>query len=251
MEAINKYFGGAPVAVGTYKKPGFLAEEIHEKYNRAVSERYLGNKPIAFRGALDVLRRSLVSSQDGSVVLVSVGPLNNIADLLLSPADAIGPKTGRALVAAKVARIVCMAGCFDPAYMGPEFAEWNVQQDIKAAQTVVNDSPVPVIFCGYEVGDRVITCANLAKYPANHPLPMAYRLYIGDKGRSSWDPVTVMYALHAQGSAMGQSDWGTITIDDKGVSRWSKTSTGRHAYVFNKRTPEELAKLLDGLLLGQ
>ncbi len=251
LEAINRYFGGSPVAVGAYPKPGFLDDEIHQKYNRAVSERFLGDEPIAFRRALDVLRSSLVSSEDGSVVLISVGPLNNIADLLLSPADAISPKSGRALVAAKVARIVCMAGCFDLAYMGPVFAEWNVQQDIKAAQTVVNDSPVPVIFCGYEVGDRVITCANLARYPANHPLPMAYRLYIGENGRSSWDPITVMYALGAQGSAMSQSEWGTITIDDKGVSRWSKSSTGRHAYVVNKRTPEELAKLMDGLLLGQ
>ena len=76
-----------------------------------------------------------------------------------------------------------MAGCFDPAYMGAEFAEWNVQQDIKAAQTVVNFSPVPVIFCGYEVGDRVITCANLDQYSPKNPLQMAYRLYIGDKGR--------------------------------------------------------------------
>lgn len=249
-EAINRYYGGEPVPVGQCPRPDFLSEELHQKYNRAVSERFLGDEQILFPPALEVLRRGLASAEPGSVVLTTIGPLNNIGDLMRSPADEISPLTGCELVASRVSRIVCMAGCFDPTMHGIQFAEWNVEMDITAAQIVVNESPVPVIFCGYEMGDTVITCANLDQYPEENPLQLSYRLYIGENGRSSWDLVTVLHAVRGESEMMGQSAWGTITVDDKGVSTWRQDSSGQHAYVINKRTPEDLAKLIDGLLLG-
>ena len=122
--------------------------------------------------------------------------------------------------------------------------------DIKAAQTVVDQSPVPVIFCGFEMGDTVMTCANLDQYPAEHPLPMAYRLYIGDGGRSSWDLVTVLYSVEGESDLLGQTEWGVITISDGGVSTWRPDASGKHAYVTRKGTADQVAARLDALLLS-
>ncbi|MHB1460338.1 MAG: nucleoside hydrolase [Armatimonadota bacterium] len=248
-EVINRYYG-CTVPVGQCPRPDFLSEELHQKYNKAVSEHFLGDERIDFEFALPVLRQNLASAEPGSVVLVTIGPLNNIGELLLSPADEFSHLSGVELVAQKVNKIVCMAGCFDPTKHGVQFAEWNVEMDIKAAQVVVNQSPVPVIFCGFEMGDTVITCANLNQYPEGHPLPLAYRLYIGEGGRSSWDLVTVLYAVRGESELMGQSAWGKLTIDDRGVSTWQPDTNGKHAYVVSKRTPEALAEALDSLLLG-
>jgi hypothetical protein len=49
---------------------------------------------------------------------------------------------------------------------------------------------------------------------------------------------------------MGQSAWGKLTIDDRGVSTWQPDAAGKHAYVVSKSTPEDLAEVLDSLLLG-
>lgn len=249
VEVLNRYYGYS-VPIGQCPRPDFLSEETHQKYNKAVSEHFLGDEQINFQPALPVLRQALAQAAPQSVILTTIGPLNNIGDLMTSGSDEISPLSGRELVADKVTKIVCMAGCFDPTKHGPQFAEWNVEMDIKAAQIVVNESPVPVIFCGFEMGDTVMTCANLDQYPAEHPLPMAYRLYIGDGGRSSWDLVTVLYAIEGESELLGQSEWGVITINDGGVSTWHPDASGKHAYVTRKCSVDEVAARLDALLLS-
>ena len=52
--------------------------------------------------AVVVLRRSLQAAEDHSIVVVSLGFLNNLADLLLSPPDNISQLTGYQLVQNKV-----------------------------------------------------------------------------------------------------------------------------------------------------
>lgn len=51
---------------------------------------------------LPVLRRTLASATNHSVSYVSVGFLNNLAELLASPPDTISPLTGQQLVEQKV-----------------------------------------------------------------------------------------------------------------------------------------------------
>ena len=51
---------------------------------------------------LPVLRRTLAAANNHSVSYVSVGFLNNLAELLASPPDTISPLTGQQLVEQKV-----------------------------------------------------------------------------------------------------------------------------------------------------
>lgn len=73
--------------------------------------------------AVSVYRRVLNAQPDTSVVVVTVGFFTNLKDLLESGPDADSPLSGKELVAAKVKRLVSMAGYF------PEGKEFNVMMD--------------------------------------------------------------------------------------------------------------------------
>jgi len=80
--------------------------------------------------AVPVLRKGLAGLRDGSAVVIAIGPLTNIRDLLESAPDEQSPLDGKALVAAKVRRLVIMAGDFRK----PK-AEFNVFSDSEISPT--------------------------------------------------------------------------------------------------------------------
>ena len=235
VSVINRY-NGREAPLGTTRREGFLTGG--DKYNRALDEQYDhefkdGREQ---RDARDVFVEVLAAQDDHSVTVVAIGPLNNIADY-------IATEEGRALVRQKVRRLVCMAGRFDG--LTPE---WNVEMDVPAARNVLENWPTPVVFCGWEAGDSVITGAAL-EGRAGHPVREAYRLYTnGSLRRQSWDLLTVLYAV------LGDCDWihagddGVISVRDNGATVFKACAGGRHSYTVNGVSDEKLAGYLNALL---
>lgn len=235
VSAINRH-NGREVPLGTTRREGFLADG--DRYNKALDERYDhefkdGREQ---RDAREVFREVLAGQDDQSVTVVAIGPLNNIADY-------IATEEGRALVRKKVRSLVCMAGRFDS--LTPE---WNVEMDVPAAKSVVEHWPTPIVFCGWEAGGSVITGAAL-EGRAGHPVREAYSLYTnGSLRRSSWDLLTVLYAVLGESGWIRASEPGVISVQDSGATAFEACAGGRHRYTINGVSDEKLAGCLNALL---
>jgi hypothetical protein len=123
---------------------------------------------------------------------VTIGFLSNIAQLLKSQPDEHSPLSGKDLVNRKVKLMVSMAGKF------PHGMEFNIEEDAAAGKYTFENWEKPIIYSGFEIGERVKTGLPLvqAKHITNNPVQDVYRISIpmaeeDREGRMSWDdPVT-------------------------------------------------------------
>jgi inosine-uridine nucleoside N-ribohydrolase len=186
--------------------------------------------------AVAVLRKTLAAEKDHSVVLVQVGFSTNLARLLDSKPDLSSMVPGRELVRSKVRLICVMAGHFPT---GP--AEYNVKIDVESARKLFGESPVPIVFSGYEVGKEILYPATSIEhdfsYVPHHPVADAYRAYMPmPYDRPTWDLTAVLYAVRPKGN-FGLSPKGRVTVDDKGVTTFAEEPNGPHRYL--TATPEQ------------
>jgi len=252
IHAINDVYGHSSIPVGKTtrrcKTADLCGADGCTVYNKAVSETYYNGSYPASGEAIDTLRKALASS-DEKVTIITIGELTNIDDLLNSKPDANSPLTGIELVKQKADRIVMMAGCFD-GRDGDSFAEWNVRADANAAAGVAKNSPVPLVFCGFEIGDTVITGTCLQTLDKNHPSRMGYDLFGCPDGRCSWDLVTVAYAVLGTCDGLWKERTGyTVSFDSVGIQTY-KQDGGNHTLLQNAADGAAIAKRLDELLMG-
>lgn len=248
LDAINTWFGRPEIPVGTLKDAGFLD---HQGFGNEILRRY----PRKFASGRDypdavkLYRRLLAEQPDGSVLVLAVGPLRNLANLLKSPPDDLSPMDGRALVAKKVRQLDVMGGNHPPS--DAREAEWNFKQDPASAALVCSDWPTPILFNGdggsINSGRRVTY-----EMPEHNPLTMAYRLYpsagfAGD--RLSWDPISSLVASRGAAPWYAEVNGGTNVIDPAtGINRWKPGVNGRHAYLVRKSSKDEVEKALEEML---
>lgn len=242
---ILNWYGRSNIAVGTLKDAGFLTGSEWERYNRALAKR-AGADACAAEDCLPLYRRLLARQPDGSVEIVGIGPMRNLANLLASGADEISPLTGRQLIAQKVARLTVMAGNFAPDSDAPE---WNVEMDVASARRVAGEWPGEIVYCGWEVGAPVVTLREPCGLDEENPVRTAYRLHSGGAGRSSWDLCTVQWAMEDACGNYALSAPGVIDIDARGVTRWRAKDGGRHFYLKLAKTPAQTAADLERTLV--
>jgi len=251
IHAINDVYGNGGIPVGkfngTCKTAAICDPNGCTVYNKAVSETYYNGTYPACGEAIDVLRKALAGS-DEKVTVITIGGLTNIDNLLKSKPDSNSPLAGMDLVKQKVDRIVMMAGCFD----GRDddlFAEWNIRADIEAAASVADNSPVPLAFCGFEIGDMVITGTCLKTLDEKHPSRMGYDLFGCPDGRCSWDLVTVVYAVLGTCGLWEERTGYTVSFAPDGRSLY-KQDGGNHILLKSAADNSIIAKKLDELLMG-
>jgi len=251
IDAINRYCGRSDIPVGTLKKSGFLIGKDCEKYNRYITENYSNvYKDSPAQDAVSICRKVLSEQTGHSVVMISIGPLTNLALLLESKPDENSGMCGYELIGLKAKELVSMAGQFETDETGNLPAEWNVLMDIPSAQTVFHRWPTPVVFCGWETGDRVITGKRLmSECEAGNPIKKIYELFTKGEGRSSWDLITAVFAVRGECGFWELSPNGMVSIDDKGVSHFKGKNAGSHRYLINKLPTAEIEQYLDSLLL--
>ena len=109
--------------------------------------------------AVTVLRSTLASAEDYSVVVVSLGFMTNIANLLSSPADQISDLTGRQLVEQKVSSVFIMGGVYPATdifsefnFNCGEFLLGDLAECEGSAKAAVENMPpsVKMVFSGFE-----------------------------------------------------------------------------------------------------
>lgn len=182
------------------------------------SDNYLRELPCA----TELYRKALSEAADNSVVIASIGFYTNLARLLESPADEYSPHSGRELVARKVRLLSAMGGTFTGG-----FAEFNIKNDIPAAQKVFCEWPSDIVLSPFEVGNSIL-------YPADnlpggvegpHPLREGYKVYCGEADRPCWDPSAVLYAVEgSRWFTLGEA--GSVAVDSTGITTFAPDTAG-------------------------
>lgn len=265
IDAICTYYGHPDVQIGTCSKKGFMSESKFMVYNRDMTmqfpNRYRESQP---EDAVSMYRRILSAQPDQSVEFISIGPLNNLSDLLNSMADQYSELTGIELVKRKVTRLVSMAGIFQPDFEGTlellkefttqpieEYVEANVRWDIPAACNVSKKWPTKKEFLGFEAG-LLKTCGPLQQHPdPKHPIKFAYKLYTKDGWRQSWDPLTIEYAIVPDCKHYKKSGSGFVRFDEQGRTVWTPDERGTDCYVMWNQPAKTISEDINALLMSK
>ncbi len=239
LDAVNTFRGrpdipiGAPFIEGV-NKGSVYAETIAKEFPNDLG----ASKDI--EEATHLYRRILSSEEDGSVTLVSVGHLTNIAGLLESKADELSPLTGKELVQKKVKMWVAMLG---------EGMNWNMKWDRVASEIAINECPVPIVFT--VDGQEVKTGKQTQNLEDNNPIKTVYRLWekhYGEIDRSSWDQISTLYAIN------GESDYfkvkkGNLEFSLEQGAQWKSKAGGKDLRLYNRISNEELAGIIESLMI--
>ncbi len=186
--------------------------------------------------ATGLLRKTLSSQPDQSVVLVQVGYFSNLAALLDTPGDHWSPLNGRDLVRTKVKFLSVMAGSFKAIGNNQHFLEYNVTQDLPSARRLAADWPTAIVWSGFEIGIAVpypaVSIERDFQYVPHHPAAEAYCLYNPPPHeRPTWDLTSVLYAVFPDRGYFGISETGRVTVEPDGFTRFEPTPQGRDRYL--------------------
>ena len=253
FNVFNTYFKKPNIPIGVPK-----GEAIDLRDFQHWSDSVVKNYPHAINSNKDVpdavalYRRVLAIQPDKSVTIITVGFLTNLKNLLQSKADMFSPLTGEQLVKQKVKQLVSMAGRF------PSGSEFNVNQDFVASKFAYENWPTPVLFSGFEIGEKIKVGLPLIHNDdiQNSPVKDVFRIAIpmaaeDSAGRKSWDETAVLVGV------LGYENWydvkqGKIVISDKdGSNTWVDDKTFNQYYLVEKAPPADVKKLIEELIQHQ
>ncbi len=250
------FAGAVESSMGAIAESGDVSPSEYGDYARVVAQRKVRGEyvyPRRLRSgedapeAVEVLRRTLAGQPDGSIVLVSVGFLTNLAHLLESGPDEFSPLGGRELARRKIRLYVMMAGDFS-SRMRPEF---NITGDIEASRAVLKRWPTPLVASGFEIGLDIRFPAECIEndfaYVENHPIAEGYRTYQAmPHNRPAWDLTAVLYAARPDRDYFGHSPKGTIELEANGATRFAEKKSGTRRYL--TVTPEQILRIREALV---
>ncbi len=254
LDVINTYFRRPDLPVGIVRGPA-VNKPAGQKWDSLLVAHYPHDLKTNQQAeeATSLYRRLLAAQPDGSVIIVTVGFLTNLANLLNSKHDRYSPLDGRELVKKKVKKLVAMAGHFG-SKLGTT-SEFNIRMDIRAAQSTFDRWPGPILLSGYEIGARVFTGLPLANSsfhhsPGQEAYALALRLNEEDvNGRMSFDQTAVLVAARGPEPYYSVVE-GRMIVKNDGSNSWNAAGVG-HFYLVEKVPPKQVAAIIDGLMLHQ
>ncbi len=243
---INTYYGRPDIPIGTDKD----GQKRPIKWNKGsmftgqLAEEFPHNaKPDdQMPDSLDVYRAALQSQPDGSVVICAVGALSNLQDLVEHEFE---------LIEKKVKALYIMGGQF-PRSARPET---NIALDAAAAVTVTNSWPTPIVWQGFEIGNRMNNGVSLQNTPKDNPVRRSYELrpfYDGNSlvlGKCNYDLATVLMAVRGvQPELWKESKPGYCIVSSDGSTAWHERYKRDQTYVSFNMHPLKIEKIIEDLL---
>jgi len=257
-DAVNTFYGRGDIPIGVCRS-GVTSDQ--GKYN--VLAKDAKNYPHDLTSGLDapdavsVLRKTLASQEDGSVVIAQVGFSTNLANLMKSEPDEISPLSGIELVKKKVRLLSVMAGAFaqiagDNGHLY-DHKEYNIVMDIPSAKKLCADWPTPIVWSGFEIGISLPypheSILSDYGYVPHHPLSAAYTLYSPPPhNRPTWDLTSVLHAIRPDHGYFDLSPAGNVNVADDGLTTFEESAGGQDRYLIirddqKRRTTEALVQL--------
>jgi pyrimidine-specific ribonucleoside hydrolase len=249
INIMNIYFNRPDLPIGSPKTSGVsIGAWQHWPDTLVVKYPHTVKSTADVPDAVSVYRKVLYSQPDTSVTIVTVGFLTNLAGLLESKADSLCPLSGKDLILKKVKKLVSMAGKF------PSGGEFNVHMDSTASVKVYENWPTPVIFTGFEIGEKIHTGLRVMRMDvAQSPVRDVFRQSIPmaeeDKnGRMSWDETAVLIAVYGT-EGFFERVTGTIKVNPDGTNGWVDSPTGKHTYVVQKMPVDQMARFIEDRMM--
>jgi iduronate 2-sulfatase len=258
MDAVNRFYGNPDIPMGIRHKE---AHYDQWNYNKPIADALpweLTNDDVPL--AVDLYREILSKQEDNSVRIVTVGPLKNIKDLLMSGSDHHSDLTGKELTEKKVEKFVIMGGGFPES----DIYEWNFDGRMPGVTTfVLENLTVPIVFSGYEVGMPILTGSRFNNIDPGHPLYTGYMHFsryapwVKDRfegsilDNNSYDQTAVLYAVHGGvGVYWDKIEGGYCVTDDRGKNHWVEGEPTNQSYLVLKKDPEEMAEIIYSIKLA-
>jgi purine nucleosidase len=227
VRMVNEYYGRASIPVGIVHDGKTTDDGLYIRQVCALHGRHPDRAVV--QDAVELLRKTLASEQDGAVTLIQVGFSTNLARLIESAPDRYSNLSGMDLVKKKVRLLTVMAGNF--AESKPEY---NVMTDRPAAAKVFTAWPTDIYFSGFEVGLAVLYPAASIEndFPAGNPVAEAYRLYAKmPYDRPSWDLTTVLYDLRPDRGYFDVSPPGDVQVLPDGTTKFQPSAQGKRYFL--------------------
>lgn len=257
IDAVNRFYGHPDIPIGTRK-----GDTHHEAwcYSKPICDQFpheLDHKKA--EDATILYRKILAEAADQSVVIITVGPLKNIENLLDSKGDDISSWSGKKLIKKKVKEFVVMGGQFPSGEN-----EWNFNGDMKGVtQSVIAQLKVPITFLGFELGQAIKTGEVFNEMDKDTPLYVG-ALHFSNNApwmeaqrtgniidNSTFDQTAVLYAVRGGvGTFWERVEGGRCVPDEKGGNTWEKKKRSKHSYLRLTKDTEEMAVLMEALMLG-
>lgn len=252
INILNIYFGRPDLPVGAPKAADAPDHGAPQQWPELLVSKY----PHTIKStdevpdAVELYRKLLAAQPNKSVTIVTVGFLTNLAKLLDSPPDQYSKLNGKALVAKKVKQLVSMAGKF------PSGREYNVFIDSVASEKVFMHWPTPVMYSGFEIGEKVITGKQLINNHSitNSPVKDAYTKAMpywenDHNGRHSWDQTAVLIAVKGA-SPYYSTQRGHIVLKG-GNNEWKDDPKGKQSYIAEQLPVETVRAEIEALMMQQ
>ena len=227
IDAINTWYGRT-VPIGAFKEE--LANPDASRYLAGLATFPHTATAATAPSALDVYRAVLAEQQDASVTIISVGFLNNLADLL---------RAEQSLAARKVRCLVVMGGLRDDGF---NFVRHGLVGD---SAFVIENWPTPLVVSDF--GGAVRTGTTLADAAPENPVREAYfRWFRGAyRGRSSWDQIAVLFGVRGPGGLFEVVESGQGRLPNGYV--WDLRPNWRMHFIPTRETDAYVRLIDDGM----
>jgi hypothetical protein len=254
IDAIDTAYGHSRIPVGAVADSG--ANTVPTGYSDELTRRL----PHAIRssddapGAVSLYRRLLASQPDHSVTIVAIGAYTNLAGLLRSKPGQGSSLDGRALIAAKVRRLVIEDGLFPG---GAPVPLTNTKYDIVSARAVVSGAnwPTPIAWVDGSTGIYTKVGGMLCSTtPDDNPMRIVYEALFGcgPPKDGDWDGPTMLYAIGGRQGVFSESgQGGAAVMNAQGGLSWEADSHGRHEVYVHVVDQQILNHRIDELLAAR
>lgn len=242
IKAINEYYDSGDIPIGRNQGTPFLEDEKYKIYTKEIAQDYLKNNDMPiFENSVRLMRRILANNQN--VTLITIGMMNNVAELLSSQPDDICDMSGYDLIMQSIDELYVMGGNFE------DFseAEYNIACDLSSARYVADTFPKPIVYCGFEIGATIRTGALLKKSADENPVKKIYSIFSKDSLRESWDPITVYAAINKENAFLKKSAPVSISFDNEGRAVCRKGGKDRFLILSGKS--DDLKMEIDKLIV--
>jgi inosine-uridine nucleoside N-ribohydrolase len=251
LNVFNTYFSRPDIPIGVPKGKGVnLSDTQH--WTDTILARYPHkihfNKEVP--DAVEVYRKVLATRPDHSVTIITVGFLTNLANLLNSHSDKYSALSGKELIKKKVKLLVSMAGKYPSGY------EFNIMKDAIASKEALENWPTPVIYSGFEIGEKIKTGLPLIHNNTIHDSPTkdVFRICItttpeDSAGRMSWDETAVLVAVKGYQPYYTLHP-GKIIVATDGSNSWDEKKKSQY-YLVEKESTKKMEDIINHLIMQQ
>lgn len=251
VSAICNFYGQSDIPIGFLKGQAELKN--HSRYTRQISEQFSPSidSHLQAEDGTALYRRILAKSKNNSVTIITVGHLSSLMRLLQSAPDGYSPLTGQQLAEKRVKQWYCMGGQY------PSGKEANFYRpDPLSTYFTLQNWHKPVVFCGWEIGNKILTGGKRVKevLSEQHPVYQAYLHYNNFASRPSWDQLAVYLLSNDSASYIERIGSGYCEVNEAGENHWveGKKKGLKHSYIRlkNESDAEKLAEEIDALMIG-